>query len=151
MRSLVAAALLTALVATVAHAQDLRATAAAKLERGGLQRWERNWWQKIAAGTIAPKPVTVWATSYGPWEGYAGDDYHVAANPQYMPLGTVLYVPLTGRLMVVTNRGAGYNDRIAHSRNAAHWLDLWSRRAGQYGLGCKVTRVYVIGRAPWPH
>lgn len=130
-----------------------------------LAKWERSWYEKVVAGTVTPRRVTVWQTSYGPWEGYRGDTYHVAANR--FDLGTVLYVPLTGRLMVVTNGGASYNDRVARAgrdewvslpggrkvrgKACELWVDIWTRRRGMYGLGEKCGEVYVIGRAPWKH
>lgn len=135
------------------------------LASGSLAIWERNWYTKIVAGTVQPKRVRVWFTSYGPWEGYKGDDYHVAANK--LDPGTVLYVPLTGKLMVVTNRGADFNDRIARAgrdewvripggskvrgKSCELWVDIWTRKRGMYGLGETTGDVWIVGRAPWKH
>lgn len=119
------------------------------LAAGKLAKWEAAWMKKIVAGTVQPKRVRVWFTSYGPWEGYKGDDYHVAAN-RFDP-GTVLYVPITGRLMVVTNGGSPNNDHVAERKGASRWCDIWTRKRGMYGLGEKCGEVYVIGRAPWRH
>ena len=124
-----------------------RALASSKL----LRPWERAWYTKIANGTIHPRKVRVWQTQYGPYEGFDGDYYHIAANPKYLPKGTVVYMPSTGRLMVVTNRGASSNDRIAqNSRNrCAFWVDRWERTAGTYTTG--PGDIYIIGKAPWHH
>lgn len=119
------------------------------LATGKLAKWERNWYTKIVAGTVTPRRVTVWLTQYGPYEGYRGDDYHIAANPKYLPKGTVVWLPSTGRLMVVTNRGADFNDRIARKRGAAFWVDRWERVEGTYRTGN--GDCWIVGRAPWRH
>lgn len=115
-----------------------------------LRPWERAWYTKIVAGTVQPKCVTVWQTNYGLWEGFKGDVYHIAANPQYLPKGTVVWLPRTGTLMVCTNRGASSNDRVAqgHPNHAAFWIDLWSKKP-KYPTGNGT--MWIIGRAPWPH
>ena len=116
-----------------------------------LRPWERAWYTKVVNGTVQPRKVRVWQTQYGPYEGFDGDYYHIAANPKYLPKGTVVYMPSTGRLMVVTNRGASSNDRIAqNSRNrCAFWVDRWERTAGTYTTG--PGDIYIIGKAPWHH
>ena len=144
-RTIIAALLL----ATVAHAgPTLREVAAQKLATAHLAKWERTRWEQIAAGNVAAKPVTVFATSYGLWDNhpFKGDDYHIACNK--LRQGTVVYVELTGRLMVVTNCGAGSNDAWARREGGQYWIDAWTRYAGMYGLGCKTTRLWVIGDAP---
>ena len=119
------------------------------LATGKLAKWERAWYETIVAGTVQPKRVTVWQTQYGPYEGYPGDTYHIAANPKYLPKGTVVWLPSTGRLMVVTNRGADFNDRIARKRGAAVWVDRWERVAGTYRTGN--GDCWIVGKAPWNH
>lgn len=126
----------------IVHARKALAT-------GKLATWERNWYAQIVAGTVQPRRVTVWQTQYGPYEGYPGDTYHIAANPKYLPKGTVVWLASTGRLHVVTNRGADFNDRIARKRGAAFWVDRWERVEGTYRTGN--GDCWIVGRAPWRH
>jgi hypothetical protein len=86
----------------------------------------------------------VWLTQYGPWEGYHGAPYHIAANPQHLPMGSVVWLSKPGALRVVTNRGADYNDPIARHNGCAHWVDLWTRYRGEYGLDTTTADCYVI-------
>lgn len=129
----------------------LQAAAAKALATGKLAKWERTWYEQIATGKVTPRRVTVWQTQYGKHNGYGGDLYHLAANPRHLPLGTVVYLPSTGRLHVVTNRGADSNDRIARrDKNAAFWVDVWTERLGQYGWQSQTGSAWIVGRAPWP-
>lgn len=121
------------------------ATRALAGDYGHIAPWQASWYAK--ALVTEPTPRRVWLTQYGPWEGYAGDDYHIAANPRYMVPGTVVWLSKPGRLSVVTNRGASSNDRIARRRGCAHWVDLWTRYRGQYGLDTTTCDAYVLGRA----
>ena len=130
----------------VVHAKHALAT-------GKLAKWEAAWYAKIVAGTITPRRITVWVTEYGPWEGFQGDDYHIACNSVNLPLGTVVYMEKTKRLMVVATTGAAYNDVKAIECRAKYWTDVWTRTKGKYGPtgGNTTTTIYILGRAPWPH
>ena len=123
------------------------------LASGSLAKWERNWYEKIVAGTVTPKRVTVWQTQYGMWDRgrYKGDLWHLACNPCNLKPGTVVWLPSTGRLHVVTNRGASSNDRAARGHGGSYWVDVWTTRSGQYGWTTQTGSMYVIGRAPWRH
>jgi hypothetical protein len=121
------------------------ATRALRGDYGHLAPWQASWYAKALA--TQPQPRRIWLTQYGPWEGYAGDDYHIAANPRYMVPGTVVWLSKPGQLRVVTNRGADYNDRVARSHGARHWVDLWTRYRGQYGLNTTTCDAYVLGVA----
>lgn len=123
---------------------NLRAVAVQRLASGKLAAWERQWYQQIAAGKPCAS-TTVWSTQYGKWEGYNGTPYHLAANPSHLPRGTVVYLEATGRLMVVTNRGASSNDRIARRKGAAYWVDVHTRYCGEYGWTTRNTRLWVVG------
>lgn len=119
------------------------ATRAMRGEFGPLTAWQASWYAQ--ALVTQPTSRRVWLTQYGPWEGYGGDDYHVAAN--VLPRGTVVWLSKPGQLRVVTNRGARSNDRHARSHSCAYWMDLWTRYRGQYGLDTTTCRVYVLGQA----
>lgn len=112
---------------------------------GPLRPWQRHWYEVALQHPAEVR--TVWLTQYGPWEGYAGDDYHIAANPRYMPLGTVVWLNKPGKLCVVTNRGASFNDRIAKSKGCDHWIDLWTRYKKQYGLNTTTAKAWKLGNA----
>jgi hypothetical protein len=105
------------------------------------------------AGTVTPKRVTVWQTQYGMWDRgrYKGDLWHLACNPCNLKPGTVVWLPSTGRLHVVTNRGASSNDRAARGHGGSYWVDVYTSYEGQYGWSTQTGSMYVIGRAPWKH
>jgi hypothetical protein len=121
------------------------ATRAMRGDFGRLKPWQAVWYAR--ALETQPDSRRVWLTQYGPWENYQGDDYHIAANPRYMLPGTVVWLSKPGQLRVVTNRGASYNDAVARRRGCAHWVDLWTRYRGQYGLDTTTCEAYVLGRA----
>lgn len=131
--------------------EKVLAHASRALASGKLAVWERAWYQKLVAGTVTPRRVTVWQTQYGLWDPqrYKGDLYHVACNQ--LPLGTVVWLPSTGRLHVVTNRGAASNDRAARRKGGAYWIDVWTHREGQYGWSTTTGSMYIVGKAPWRH
>ena len=117
----------------------------ATVDRAKLAPWERQW-----LGRTPQRTVTVWRTFYGPWDRgrYKGAPWHIAANPQHLKPGTVVWLARDRRLVVVTNRGANSNDRAARGHGAAHWVDLWS--AAPRGDNATQT-AYIIGHVPWPH
>lgn len=131
----------------------LQVHASKALASGSLAKWERNWYEKIVAGTVTPKRVTVWQTQYGMWDPqrYRGALWHLACNPCNLPLGTVVWLPSTGRLHVVTNRGASSNDRAARGHGGSYWVDVWTTRSGQYGWTTQTGNMWIVGRAPWRH
>ena len=127
-------------------------------EFGKLRPWQAAAYERgLRLGTECRH---VWLTQYGPWEGYKGADYHIAANPRYLPMNSVVWLDKPGQLRVVTNRGADYNDRVAcapttqwvtitggkqvRGKGCAHWVDLWTRYRGQYNLDTTTANAYVI-------
>lgn len=108
MRSLLLAASL--LAALACHADDLRATAAAKLARGGLQKWERAAYEKIMAGKHSPVRRAK-VTTYCPRcsGGTCADGSPVrrgicAASPN-IPMHSILWVEGDGILQVCDRGG----------------------------------------------
>lgn len=130
-------------------ADALRATAVHQLQNHKLAPWERMRWQQVAAGCPVHR-VTVWATQYGLWDRprpYKGDDYHLASNK--LPLGTVVYLPMADRLMVVMTTGADSNDGVADGKGAHCWVDVWTRREGQYGWTTQTGPLWIVGKCAW--
>jgi len=110
------------------------------LANGHLRPWERQWATRMARGECG-RPAKAWVSNYGPWEGYAGAEWHIAANPRYLPTGTVVW--MDGRLKVVTNRGASRNDAWAHRSGCEFWIDRWTaKRRGDNAA----QRVWIVGR-----
>jgi hypothetical protein len=123
------------------------ATRAMRGDFGRLKPWQSAWYAR--ALETQPDSRRVWLTQYGMWgpQHYQGDDYHIAANPRYMVRGTVVWLSKPGQLRVVTNRGASSNDAVARRRGCEHWVDIWTRYRGQYGLDTTTCEAYVLGRA----
>lgn len=145
-------ATILALAATfsVAQAQEpLMSHAKKALANKNIRPWERAWYKKVVSGAVKPKHVRVWQTTYGPWEGYKGDTYHIAANPCNMKPGTVVWLKSTKRIMVVTNRGDSYNDVRARNHGCAFWVDIWVRHRGQYPTGN--GDMWILGKVNWKH
>ena len=115
----------------------------ATVDRAKLAPWERQW-----LGRKPLRVAKVWVTNYGPWEGYRGAPWHIAANPAHLKPGTVVWLESDRCLKVVTNRGASSNDAWARRQGAEFWIDRWT----QTRRGDNATqRAWIIGRAPWRH
>ena len=144
--------LLTLLLLTPLYARDAQDLPTDPLQRcatkalagcfGKLAPWQTAAYRHYLAHGAEKRRV--WLTQYGRWEGYRGAPYHIAANPRHLPMGSVVWLSKPGALRVVTNRGAGYNDAIARRRGCDHWVDLWTRWRGEYGLDTTTADCYVL-------
>jgi hypothetical protein len=125
------------------------------LKSGKLRPWERQWAKRMAAGQVG-RSAKVWVTNYGPWEGFHGADWHIAANPRYLKPGTVVWLAADRRLKVVTNRGASWNDTWAQAPEwngkkkpvCAFWIDRFTFKRRDDNAA---QRVWIVGRATWRH
>jgi hypothetical protein len=117
---------------------------------GKLAPWQSIGYNMALSGNHKIK--SAWITTYYPQEGFwrgkgcrwgIGTSERVAAA-NLLPAKTFVWISNPPHLRQVWDTGSKRNDRVARSKQASLWIDLWVPFPGWKGLDTRVSEVFIL-------